>query len=674
MLTSPSSWRNLGAEWPRDTRDTLFLMAVVAWVVLLQIAHIPWWCGLMTLALLAWRATLALQARPLPGLAWRMGLLMLALLATWLSHKTLTGRDAGVTLIVVLLALKTLEMRARRDAFVVFFLSFFTLLTHFFYSQSLLTALGILLALLGLLTALVNAHLPVGRPPLAQSARLAAGMALMGAPIMLVLFLLFPRFAPLWGIPTDGMAGRSGLSGQMKVGDLASLALDDSIALRVRFEGRPPPSSELYFRGPVFGDFDGREWRPTREIFPPHLRAPTDLRLRGTPIRYEVTMEPHNRPWVFVLEAASRAPAVPRTEVFMTSELQWLARRPMTDLARYLAESHLSFSHGPLEPHLGLQEHVTLPPGFNPRTLELAQALRREHGPGPAGARAVVQAALDRLRQGGFAYTLTPGVFGTHTADEFWFDRKEGFCEHIASSFVVLMRAADIPSRVVTGYQGGEVNPVDGYWTVRQRDAHAWAEVWLRGEGWVRVDPTAAVAEWRLGSFQRLEAPVGAFAGVMRTLNPTFAAQARAVWEAVNNRWNQWVLNYTQSRQLDLLKRVGFDDPRWTDLAYLLVAAVVAVSLGGAAWALWEHRQHDPWLRLLQRARRRLERLGVSSSGQVTPRTLAQALRERPEHATWAPAVIEWLLNLETQRYARRPTPSLPQLKRAYRDLPWPRR
>ncbi|HEX5738702.1 MAG TPA: DUF3488 domain-containing protein, partial [Hydrogenophaga sp.] len=189
------------ARLPRDTRDTLFLLTVVAWVAFMQVGHIPWWCTGLAAGTLVWRATLTLRGLPLPGWIWRAGLLAITLWATWVSHGTLLGRDAGVTLIVVLLALKTLEMRARRDAFVVFFLAFFTLLTHFFYSQSLLTAAGILLALLGLLTALVNAHMPVGRPPLLLAARTAGGMALMGAPIMLVLFMLFPRFAPLWGVP-----------------------------------------------------------------------------------------------------------------------------------------------------------------------------------------------------------------------------------------------------------------------------------------------------------------------------------------------------------------------------------------------------------------------------------------------------------------------------------------
>ncbi|MDO9570110.1 MAG: DUF3488 and transglutaminase-like domain-containing protein [Hydrogenophaga sp.] len=663
----------MGASLPRDTRDTLFLLAVIAWVVAMQMAHIPWWCTALTAVVLVGRTVLALKGLPLPGWGWRVGLLALTLGATWATHRTILGQEAGVTLIVVLLALKTLELRARRDAFVVFFLGFFTLLTHFFYSQSLLTAAGILIALLGLLTALVNAHMPVGRPPLVQSARIAGGMALMGAPIMLVLFMLFPRMAPLWGVPTDSMVGRSGLSDQMQVGQIASLVLDDSIALRVRFEGEPPPQRDLYFRGPVLTDFDGTQWRPLRSGFPANMELPANLQVSGEPVRYEITMEPHKRPWLFLLEAATQAPELPGNRAFMTPELQWITRRPMNELVRYRAESYPSFRHGPLTATLALQDQIELPAGFNPRTLMLAQQLRREVGAGPAFNEALVNAALERLRTGGYTYTLEPGVYGQHTADEFWFDKREGFCEHIASSFVILMRALDIPARIVTGYQGGELNTVDGFWTVRQRDAHAWAEVWLQGQGWVRVDPTSAVAPGRTGSLERLRAPEGALAGTIRTLNPNLAAQLRAVWDAVNNRWNQSVLNYTQGKQLNLLKNLGFNSPNWTDLVYVLIAVVVLVSLAGAGWTLWERQQHDPWLRLLHRARQRLQQLGLNGTQNLPPRALATLALQKFGDTPFSHSVVQWLLKLERQRYSRESPVALATLQREFQQLAWPK-
>ena len=659
---------------PRDTRDTLFLLAVIAWVAMMQVPHLPWWCSALTAGLLVWRAVLTLRGRPLPGWRWRIGLLAVTVAATWFSHKTLLGRDAGVTLIVVLLALKTLELRARRDAFVVFFLGFFTLLTHFFYSQSLLTAAGILIALLGLLTAVVNAHMPVGRPPLSQTAGIAARMALLGAPIMVVAFMLFPRLSPLWGMPSDGMEGRAGLSGKMRVGQIAELVLDDRVALRVRFDGAPPAQRELYFRGPVLTDFDGLEWKPLRSAFPPHMELQAELAVAGDPIRYEVTMEPSFRPWLFVLEAATQPPALEGNRAFMTPELQWFTRRPITELVRYRAESHTRFRHGPLQASLALEDQTALPPGFNPRTLALAQDLRREYGSGSTSAPALIEAVLNRLRTGGYTYTLDPGVYGQHTADEFWFDRKEGFCEHIASSFVILMRALDIPARIVTGYQGGELNGVDNFWVVRQRDAHAWAEVWLEGRGWVRVDPTGAVAPGRTGSVERLRTPQGAIATALGTIDPTLVQRMRDAWDAVNNGWNQWVLNYTQGRQLDLLRNLGFESPSWTDLAYVLIGVVVAVSLAGVAWTLWERQQHDPWLRTLARVRRRLAATGLTAAEHSTPRELARVASAHFGDNDFTRQLGAWLLRLEALRYAPRSGDTLESLQSELRQIAWPAR
>jgi hypothetical protein len=257
------------------------------------------------------------------------------------------------------------------------------------------------------------------------------------------------------------------------------------------------------------------------------------------------------------------------------------------------------------------------------------------------------------LRSGGYQYTLEPGVYGRDSADEFWFDRKLGFCEHIAAAFVIVMRASNIPARVVTGYQGAERNPLDGFWTVRQSDAHAWAEVWLNGQGWVRVDPTGAVSPGRIGAFQRLATPRGAVAtALLGTVSPEVAITLRAAWDAVNNRWNQWVLNYTQSRQLDLLKSLGFDAPSWEDLIYVLCGLVVSVSLAGALWSAWERQHQDPWHKLLARARQALVQAGITVPAQSSPRQLMQALQNQSDARLQRPDLQRWLMQLEALRYA----------------------
>ena len=598
---------------PREARDTLFMLLVIAWVIAPQSAHLPLWASAFAAALLLWRGALAWRGQPLPR-PWVAALLLaLALAATWASYRTIIGRDPGVTLIVILLGLKTLEMRARRDAMVIFFLGFFTLLSNFFFSQSLAVAAAMLVGLLGLLTALVNAHLPVGRPPLAQS--------------------------------------------------------------------------QLYFRGPVLGQFDGRSWRSTSMQNGPawvaSSTAAANLQVQGEPLRYAVTLEPHRRPWLLVLDAAPERPEISGTaagSAFMGSDLQWFATRAITEVTRYRATSYPQFRHGPLghvdnargtDPLVFL---TYLPDQSNPRTALLAQQLLAEPAVQAGGTPALIEAALQRLRTGGYTYTLEPGLYGEHSADEFWFDKKAGFCEHIASAFAVLMRAAKVPARIVTGYQGGELNSVDGYWTVRQSDAHAWTEVWLEGRGWVRVDPTGAVSPGRVGQFQRLLAPRSLFSNAMgAVISPGMSQQLRAVWEAANNRWNQWVLNYTQTRQLDLLKSIGFETPSWQDLARLLAGVVGAVALAGAAWALWERRQHDPWLRLLASTRQRLARAGLALPDSTPPRRMAQLAQAH--FGASADPLAQWLVQLEQKRYgasAAAAPAQLRRLQRQARQLPWP--
>ncbi|MGW8421112.1 MULTISPECIES: transglutaminase family protein [Comamonas] len=659
------NWLQRLTALPRDARDTLFLLAVIAWIMLPQVQHTPWWTSAFAAALLLWRARLALTGAPLPGRWVLAGVLAIAIGATWATHKTIVGRDAGVTLVVMLLALKTLELRARRDAMVVFFLGFFVLLSNFFYSQSLPTAMAMVLGLTGLLTALVNAHMTAGKPPLTQALRTAGWLALWGAPVMVSLFLFFPRMAPLWGMPADDMAGRSGLSENMRVGEVAALALDDSVALRIRFDtpgGQEPPANTLYFRGPVLSQFDGRNWQADPVL---DAMAVPQLRVSGEPIRYQMLIEPSKRRWLTLLDAARTEPQIPPGasvgRLRMSSSLQWLSWRPITDVLRVDAQSHLDFSHGPLQLTPELKRYLQLPAGSNPRTRALGEHLQAELRAQPgAGADTdrLIASALQHLKAGGYTYTLEPGVVDSdHTADDFWFDSKQGFCEHIASAFAVLMRSMGVPARIVTGYQGGDRNSVDNYWTVRNSDAHAWTEVWIAGRGWVRVDPTGAVAPSRVGQFQRLSAPPGAFASAVGNFVDTGTLEKlRAVWEAVNNRWNQWVINYTQSRQLNLLQSLGFESPGWTGLLRLLAGSLSALALLWLIWARATRPQRDDWSQLMHAARLRLQRAGVASGASDSTRSLSRRVQEswakESASAPLAAAISDWLLDMERLRYA----------------------
>ena len=643
-------WKNL----PREARDTLFLLGVIGWTVLPHVSHLPPWCTALTAAVLLWRARVALTGGALPGRWVLVAVLMVAAALTFWSFRTLLGKEPGVTMAVALMALKTLELRARRDAFVVFFLGFFLILTHFLYSQSLAVAVAMLVSVWGLLTALVLAHLPVGQPSLRQASTLAARTALLGAPLMALMFVLFPRIGPLWGVPHDN-TGKTGLSNSMRMGSVAEVAQDDSIALRIRFNGPPPPPDALYFRGPVLTHFDGVEWQP----LPPTLQRPGNLRVAGPALHYEMTLEPLRLPVLPLLEATAVAPQIEGWRAVGLSDLQWLVNRPVTERLRFEAEAHLAFKHGPTARNADMEEELRLPPSFNPRTLAWAFAVRRDPVYATASGRVLAQMLLQHIRTQGFSYTLAPGEYGRNAVDEFWIDRREGFCEHFAAAFVVVMRALDVPARVVTGYQGTDPQPVDGYHVVRQSSAHAWAEYWEPGTGWVRADPTAAIAPDRINRGSRLAPPQGLVAGALGTMNPALLASLRQGWEAMNNRWNQWVLNYSRGQQMQVMKNFGFDTPSWEDMALLLVSSLSTLALAGAAWAWWDRHRVDPWVRQRERLRKALLALGVPAAAHEPPRTLAARVRER--FGTGGETLAGLLDTLEQQRYGRaaQPRPSL---------------
>jgi protein-glutamine gamma-glutamyltransferase len=635
---------------PREGRDTLFLLLVIGWTVLPHLAHLPGWCSALTAVVLAWRAALAVGNGPLPSRWLLVAVLVVAAGLTLASFRTLLGKEPGVTMAVVLMALKTLELRARRDAFVVFFLGFFLVLTHFLYSQSLLVAAAMLVSVWGLLTALVLAHMPVGQPSLRQAATLAGRTALFGAPVMLLLFMLFPRIGPLWGVPQDGRAS-TGLSDRMRMGGIAEVALDDRIAMRLRFGGPAPPPEKLYFRGPVLARFDGTEWRALEPAFTRRAPLPLNLRTEGEALRYEMTLEPQRLTVLPLLEASASVPQIDGYAMRQRDDLQWVAERPLLERVRLRAEAFVDFRHGPSQAMLGLRDYLELPPGFNPRTLAWAAELRRDPRLVHADARQLAEELLRRIRSGNFTYTLTPGEYGRDAIDEFWLDRRRGFCEHFAAAFVVLMRALDVPARIVTGFQGADPGLVDGYLVVRQNAAHAWAEYWEPGTGWVRADPTAAVAPERIVRSRTLVPAPGLVAGALGAMSPALLAQLRDGWETLNNRWNQWVLNYSRGAQLDLLRDLGFRSPSWEDLSMLLIVALSGLALAAAAWAWWDRHRIDPWTRQREAMRRTLQRVGIASGPQDAPRALARRVREH--HGAAGELLATLLDTLEQQRYGR---------------------
>ena len=580
--------------------------------------HQPVWLLALAFATLIWRGVCWLRGPALPPRWLLLAVMLLGVVAIGLQYRTLFGRDAGVALLILLMAGKPLEAKARRDALVIVMLGYFLLLTHYFYSQSIATGAW-LLATLTLLTAtLIRLH---GGPhpwraPLREPLRLAATLLAQAVPLMLLLFLLFPRVqGPLWGLPRDAYAGLTGLSESMAPGSLNSLIQSGNIAFRVRFSGALPTPSERYWRGPVLENYDGRTW--TRAPFSVRSAAPAARPAAGRAIyRYESTLEAHNQRWLLALDLPVELPP----ESVLSSRFEALSREPLRSRARFSLTSSTDALINREETPAALKQALTLPADYNPRSRALAEQWQAQY----ADPQAISAAALRLFRQEPFFYTLNPPLTDTHAVDDFLFTTRRGFCEHYAGAYVVLMRAAGVPARVVTGYQGGEINPIDNFLTVRQSDAHAWAEIWLPDRGWTRVDPTAAVSPARIERGIEAALPMSEALPTRIGLDADWLRTLRFRWEATNNAWNQWVLGYNPERQREALSRLGLGDPDWRTLTAALAMLCGATLLSLSAWMVYRRPRQPPEQRAWQRFCAVLARHGVTRAPWEGAQTLAE--------------------------------------------------
>lgn len=630
------------AQLPRDKADTLLLLTAALMVLAPHFAHLPVWISAAVCATLLWRAAITWRGKRMPPFWLLAPVAVAAMAGVYFSYRTLLGRDPGVAMLTLLLAFKLLEMRAKRDLFVVIFLSLFVLLTSFFYSQTMLTALCMAATLVMLLTAQQSFQYTGTVPPLARRLRTSAKLCLLAAPLALLMFIGFPRIqVPLWGVPNDAHSansGRSGISDSMAPGTLSSLAQSDEVAFRVRFIDPMPPRAQLYWRSIVLGDYDGRTWTrvPRRRGA---QRQDVAISVQGQPVRHEVTMEPTGKRWLALLELTGPHFSVPGFGVRDSDEMERFTLEPVGRRVRFAASAYLDYRLQATEQPQNLTRWLELPDGFNPRTLALARRLRQA-APG-ADARALSQQVLALFNHDTFSYTLQPPLAGRDMVDDFLFTSKAGFCEHYSGAYVVLMRAMGVPARVVTGYQGGELNPLDGYLTVRQSDAHAWAEIWLPDQGWRRVDPTGAVAPERISRnlARALPQPSGFGFGKLIALQndpDSWLAQLGFRYAALNNSWNQWVLDYNPNRQQGFLRELGSAFGNWRGaLGALLVCAL--------ALLLHWRRQRCPLApldALYQAFCRQQARQGVARRPDEGPRDYARRLRQMPasdeKHAAMA--------------------------------------
>ncbi len=584
--------------------------------------HLPLWVSTVCAALLAWRVYLTYSGNALPARWLLLGISVACVLAIAISFRTLFGREVGVTLLILLASLKLLELRAVRDATVVIYLSCFIIITNFFYSQSIPTALFMLATLIVILATWV--HLHTGSLALNPRLRIASILLLQAIPLSLIIFVLFPRVqGPLWGMPQDAYA-TSGLSDSMAPGSMSKLSLSDAVAFRVTFNGKVPLREQMYWRGPVLWDFDGTTWTRGRNAT---LRSP-QLDDATQPVEYSVTLEPHNKPWLFALEMATQL-SIPAD---LAPDFQLLSRRPVNARLRYSARSHLTYHANLDEPPQQMQRALALPRGLDPKARQLATEWRAQNTSDDA----IVRTALLYLNRGGFEYTLEPPLLGTNSVDDFLFTTKKGFCEHYAGSFVFLMRAAGVPARVVTGYQGGEYNELGDYYILRQYDAHAWAEVWLRDLGWVRYDPTAAIAPSRIQSGLNAALPDNAALPFFARTQSQFLLKLRFNLDALNNQWNQWVLGYNTERQFAFLTRLGMEDITWQKLAINMLAGV-SLLVGIFTLVMLRRlvtRQTDAIQASYLKFCRKLEKRGTLRAAHEGARDFAlRAAKIHPQHA-----------------------------------------
>jgi transglutaminase-like putative cysteine protease len=581
---------------------------------------LPAWVVLLVVAAGAWRWTADRRQWPLPPRWLKVTTVLTATVAVLGSYRTLNGIEAGTAFLALMAAVKLLETRGARDLTVLVFIGYFLLYAALLRDQRLPQLPYLLAVALFATAALVRVHAGTAGDSGRDVLHRAGVLLLQAAPLALLLFLLFPRLpGPFWGIAA-GEQARTGLGDEMTPGDISDLSVSGEVAFRVRFFGDVPPPAQRYWRGPVLHEFDGRSWRrPRAQAFPDQA-----VEFLGDPVDYQITLEPTDRPWILALDMPAEWPG---REAYRSYDFQLVAPRRLSEVSSYRLRSYPKFVAGAELPVSLRRKDTYLPPEGNPRARALGRQLADRHGD-PIE---ITRELLTMFREQPFVYTLNPPKLADDAVDEFLFETRRGFCEHYAAAYTVVMRAAGVPARVVTGYQGGEFNPIGGYLIVRQSDAHAWSEIWVEGRGWLRVDPTAAVAPERIE--RNLVSALGEdepAPGRLREASPLLM-QIEFAWDTVNDFWNERVVRFNAARQMDLLQRLGFASPDWRTLGLALAASLAAFFVLLSLYLAWRYRApaRDWPARLHAEAARRLRRRGLEQGPTEGP----VAFLERAEQA-----------------------------------------
>ena len=548
----------------------------------------------------------------------RLLIMVFGVLGIYSSYGTLAGRDVGIALLVLLGGLKIFESKNKRDFYICTYLGYFLVITNFFYTQTIPTAVYMFFVIIVMTSNLIEFNDTENKLSILNRFRIATTFLLQSLPIMLVLFILFPRVnGPLWGLPKDAYTGITGIDDQMSPGTISKLVQSSEVAFRVTFEGKIPDQSRLYWRGPVLWQTDGRKWT-TGASNNDHENASATF--SGDQIKYDLIIEPTNKKWLFGLELVSDIPE----QTHLTYDYQLKTLEPIRTRKAFSLTSYTDFNLNNTSSH-DLERGLQLPEYSHLRSQEFGATLRTQY----KEPEKIIQATLDWFKDQAFEYTLKPPLITGDPVDEFLFNSRKGFCEHFAAAFTVIMRSAGIPARIVTGYQGGEVNPVGNYLIVRQYDAHAWTEVWLEDKGWVRIDPTFAISPARVNDGIETAMPDAVFdipLGLKNNLTIyKLWQQLRNTVDMVNYQWAQWILGYGPERQARLLKKIGFKSINWKELTILLFI-ILGIIVAAIALYIFKNTPNkiDPAKKYYDVFCKKLAKLGIPRYSYEGPDDFAQ--------------------------------------------------
>ncbi len=571
---------------PRGTDGSLlsslpWTLTALAVALAPHVPYLAFWISGAFVSCATWRYVIERQRRMLPSRWVRGGLALLCFLGVFASYSSISGVGPGSALLAIMAALKLLETRKRRDQFVLLFISIFLVMSSLLREQYLWSLPYLVFSTLIIMTAWLRIS-AVESESARQSFRTGGRLLLYAAPLAIAMWVLFPRLAtPFWSVPIDTSRAVTGLSDTMSPGDISSLSQSDEVAFRVRFDDQLPQPKDRYWRGLVMTSFNGRTWRGSE----PRIAAPAgeQLEFSGRAYSYEITLEPTQQQWVIAMDMPMEW-SLERT--FMGPHQQLSHVTPIEQRVAYKVVSYPEYRVQAELPRIFRRYYTALPDDSNRRTASLAREMRQS----AATDTQYIDAVLAMFHNEEFFYTLQPPALGSNSVDAFLFDTRQGFCEHYASAFSVMMRAASIPSRIVLGYQGGEVNPLGGHLIVRQSDAHAWVEVWLEESGWRRVDPTAAVAPERIEYGARDAALDGIGVSWGFSAPSRLLQNLTMTWDMLNTKWNDWILGYSPDKQKTFLEWLGMEKPSWRKMLLTLVFTVIAAILAISAFIMLRYR------------------------------------------------------------------------------------